>query len=293
MGECHSKHVTQHNCYRVIETKKTFKARREIVRAFFIAMHEKLLAAAVLPMPCRILGLDMMPYSLGCEMQLWREDSPFLVLTFDEFNALPFEKQHYAVNRAVNICCRKAPHWFKLWAWMYLPHNPVELEIAVADFRNYIADGRLQFRSDLPPDNDAPVRYLGEPEILRLYRFVNFTVPRAEIELHGQPRWHFPMAWDKRDVTAWDFPYSFAKMLSQGHSESNGNLVIYNAHGAAAYTHHKQCEMGREAWTAAGVSNAKRAAALAAHPIIRELAGLEKEVEEFENSMKGDASCPA
>ena len=240
-------------------------------------MHEKLIAAAVLPMPSYILGLDMMPYSIGCELQLWKEDSPFLTLSFDDFNALPFEKQHYAVNRAVNICCRRAPRWFKLWSWLYLPRTASDLAVAVAEFRNYMADGRLQFRSDLPQDEDLPVRYLGEPEILRLYRFVCAHVPREEIALWGK--------------TAWDFPYSFAKMLSQGHSESAGNLVIYNVQQASAYNHHKQCQDGREAWMAAGVSSARRAAALAAHPIIRELAGLEAEVEEFENSMKGESKC--
>lgn len=233
-------------------------------------MHEKIISAAVLPIPVRLLGLDLMPYSLGSELQLWREDSPFLTLNDADFNALTFEQQHFALNRAVNICCKRAPRWFRLWAWMYLPHNPTELAVAVAEFRNYLADGRLQFRADLPPDNDLPCRYLGEPEILRLFRFVCAHVPREEVSIWGK--------------SAWDFPYSFAKMLSQGHSESQGNLVIYNIHSSAAYNHHKQCELGRDAWTEAGVSDAKRAAALAAHPIIRELAGLEAEVAEFENS---------
>ena len=228
-------------------------------------------------MPCRILGLDMMPYSLGCELQLWREDSPFLSKSFDEFNALKFKQQHYALNRAVNICCKRAPRWFKLWGWMYLPHNPQELAIAIADFRNYLVDGRLQFRADLPQDNDLPLRYIGEPEILRLYRFVCAHIPRDEIKHWGE--------------MAWDFPYSVAKMLSQGYAESQGNLVIYNIHQATSYNYHKVCEAGREAWAAAGVSEAKRKAALVEHPIIRDLAGIDAQVAEFENSMKGESLC--
>ena len=253
-------------------------------------MHEKLVAAAVLPIPTRILGLDMMPYSLGCELQLFREDSPFLTMGMEGFDKLPFDKQHFAVNRAVNICCRKSPRWFRLWAWMYLPHNAKELAIAVMEVRNYLADGRLQFRADLPPDEDVGVRFMGEPEILRLYRFVCANVPRPEIELHGQTRWHFPMTWDKRDVTAWDFPYSFAKMLSQGDAESKGNLCIYNLRQKTHDDYHLQCEAGRAAWAAAGDDVEKKAAALKEHPIIRELAGLEEEVKKFEHK---EESCPA
>lgn len=227
-------------------------------------------------MSCRILGLDMMPYSLGCELQLFREDSPFLTMLPGEFNALSFEKQHYAVNRAINICCKRAPRWFKFWAWLYLPHNGSELAVAVAEFRNYLADGRLQFRSDLPNDAKESARYLGEPEILRLYRFVCSQIPRDEIKHWG--------------ATAWDFSYSFAKMLSQGHAESAGNLEIYNIQKKTHDDYHQQCEAGRAAWAVAK-TNEEKITALAAHPIIRELAGLEAEVSEFENLLKGEVSC--
>ena len=219
-------------------------------------------------MPCRIMGLDMMPYSLGNELQLFRDGSPFLNLGREEFDALSFEAQSLAVIRGVNTCCRRAPRLFNLWAWLYRPRTAAMLALAVAEFRNHLNDGRLQFRADLPSDNDAPMRYLGEPEILRLYRFVCAHVPREEIRIWGE--------------TAWDFPYSFAKMLAQGHAESHGGLEIYNVTKKTHDDYHRQCQAGREAWEAAGLDPGKRRAALEKHPIIRELAGLEEEVAALE-----------
>ena len=242
-----------------------------------------------MPTPYRIMGLDMMPYSLGNELQLFRDGSPFLMLERQEFDALGFEKQCLAVIRGVNICCRRPPHWFKLWGWMYRPRTAEELALSVAEFRNYLNDGRLQFRADLPQDNDSPMRYLGEPEILRLYRHVCAHVPRPEIEIHGPKRWHFPFTWDKRDVTAWDFPYSFAKMLSQGNAESNGGLDIYNIAKKTHDDYHRQCQEGRDAWEAAGMNPVKRRVALEKYPIIRDLAGLEEDVANFEK----ENLCPA
>jgi len=225
-----------------------------------------------MPTPYRIMGLDMMPYSLGNELQLFRENSQFLTLDRKKFDALGFEQQALAVIRGVNVCCRKAPRWFNLWAWMYRPYTAAELALIVAEFRNYLNDGRLQFRADLPQDNDTPLRYLGEPEILRLYRFVCAHVPREEREIWGK--------------TAWDFPYSFAKMLSQGHAESNGGLEIYNIQKKAHDDYHTQCQEGRDAWTNSGLDIAKRIAALKNYPIIRELAGLEEEVATFEKEIQ-------
>lgn len=238
-------------------------------------MHEQLIAHAVIPIPYRIMGLDMMPYSLGNELQLFREASPFLLLDRKDFDALGFEQQCLAVIRGVNVCCRRPPRWFGFWSRRERPHTPGQLAVIVAEFRNYLNDGRLQFRADLPQSNDTPMRYLGEPEILRLYRFVCKHIPREEIALWGD--------------TAWDFPYSFAKMLSQGHAESNGGIEIYNIQKKTHDDYHTQCQMGRDAWANAGTDPLKRAEALEKHPIIRELAGLEEEVATFEK----ETLCPA
>ena len=229
---------------------------------------------AVLPMPGYVLGLEMMPYSLGCELQLFREDSPWLTMSMDEFNAMSFEKQLTALIRGLNICCRKMPRWRRLWWWMYRPRTPAQLALPIAEFRNYLWDGRLQFRYELCTsggDGESPVRYLGEPELLRLYRFVCASVPRGEVELYGR--------------SAWDFPYSFAKMLYQGDMEEKGGIEIYNVRGQTHDAYHQQSEDGRAAWGGCATDDERRAA-LEKHPIIRDLAGLEEEVAAFENSVK-------
>ena len=218
-------------------------------------------------MPGYVLGLEMMPYSLGCELQLYRENSPWLTLEPDAFNKLSFEKQLLALNRGVNICCRKFPRFRGLWWYMYRPRTAEELALPIAEFRNYLYDGRLQFRSEICSEGEGQVRYLGEPEILRLYRFVNATIPRGEVELYGK--------------STWDFPYSFAKMLYQGDMEEKGGIEIYNVRGMTHDRYHQQCEDGRAAWMEC-TTDEERLAALDKHPIIRELAGLVEEVEAFE-----------
>lgn len=246
---------------------------------YFLAMHENLVAQAVLPMPGIILGLDMMPYSLGCELQLFKIESPWLLLEREAFDKMSFEDQLAALIQAVNICCKRRSRWPRLWGWMYRPRTAEALALPIAEFRNYLMDGRLQFRANLCAQEDMHVRYLGEPEILRLYRFINATVPRPEIELYGK--------------SAWDFPYSFAKMLCQGDAEEKGGIEIYNIKSATHDDYHRRCEEGRTAWMMCENGDDRRKA-LSKHPIIRELAGLEEEARGFEHQTfnNKDSSCP-
>jgi hypothetical protein len=251
-------------------------------------MHEKLVSLAVLPAPRRVLGVDLMPYSLGNEMQLFREDSPFLTANHAEFNELTLENQCLALIRGVLFCSKAHPRSMWFWNW-WLAGYPVRLwpskreinlgnganfAVEMASFRNYLADGRLQFNAKLPPSDNDNVRYLGEPEILRLYRFVCAHVPREEIALWGK--------------SAWDFPYSLAKMMSQGAAESAGALTIYNYREKVHDDFHTQCEAGYAAWAAADTDEL-RAQAIVEHPIIPDLLAIKDEVAAFQN--KGQGLC--
>ncbi len=222
-------------------------------------------------MPGFVLGLEMMPYSLGCELQLYREDSPWLLMESADFDKMEFQKRLEALRHGIDVCCKRRPRFAKLWWWMYRPATIDQLNWAINDFRNYLYGGRVQFKAELCAEGDAPLRYLGEPEILRLYRFVNTTVPRAEVELYGE--------------SAWDFPYSFAKMLSQGDAEEKGGIEIYNVRGSTHDNYHRMSEDGRAAWAKCR-TDGERAAALEKHPIIRELAGLQEDVAAFEQTVK-------
>lgn len=254
--------------------KRHFRHGDNTRRAFLFNVNEKVLSLAVMPMPGRILGLDMMPYSLGCELQLFREDSPFLLKSFVEFNAMNFQQQSLALVRAVLVCCKKSPGFYKLWDWLYSPRTVEGLALAVAEFRNYLMDGRLQFRANLVRQDESPVRYLGEPEILHLYRWICKNVPQTEIAIWGK--------------SAWDFPYSFAKMLRQGDAEEDGGIEIYNIQKKTHDDYHRQSETARAAWMACE-SDEERKSVLIKHPMTRELAGLVEEVDAFEKGILSQA----
>lgn len=67
-------------------------------------MHEQLFSAAALPEPPRLFRVQLKPYSLGHELHLWRRNSPFLRLTFDEFDALPRGVRLTAAMQVVFVC---------------------------------------------------------------------------------------------------------------------------------------------------------------------------------------------
>lgn len=228
-------------------------------------MHEPLLAQAVIPRPVRICGLDLMNYSLGCELQLHAQNSPFLQEPA-VLDALDRTQQAFHLSRALHICCRRAPRWHRLWQWRHFPKNELDLILALADFHNYLLESRLQFQARLPAENESSARVLGQPEILYLYQFVCRHVPRAEIALYGQ--------------SAWDFPWSLAKLLSQAHAESEGNLEIRNRQNQIHEDYHRTLETARAAWLLAH-TEAEKAAAIAAHPHIVQLLDQQESVQAF------------
>jgi hypothetical protein len=251
------------------------------------------LADAVLPPRAVVLGLPLMPYSIGCELQLHREESPFLLLSRAAFDALPAEAQCLALIRAVTICCKSPTDRPIRWRWC-LAGCPVRLwpfktviqlgngadfPLAVAEFRNYIEAGRLEFRAELPSGDDAPLRYIGAPEILRLYQFICRHIPRQEIAIWGK--------------SAWDFPLGFARMLAQAHAEEQGGLEIFNHKTKVVEDYMTQCEAGRIAWQCATTDDAKRLA-LAEHPIIAELAVIAEEYQAWQTAQTQKGTpCPA
>ena len=233
-------------------------------------MHENLLASAVVPDRTTVLGRRLMPYSIGCEMQLHKLNSPFLLLSSRDFEQLPLAKRCLALLQAVSVCAEAAPRHPRRWEWwlrgcpvrlwpfkkVILLGNGVDFELETSVFRTYLAAGRLEFPAELPTGEDLPVRYIGAPEALRLYKFLCKHIPREEIAIYGQ--------------SAWDFPLGLARMIYQTHAESEGNLEIYNIKTKIAEDYHAQCENGRAAWENAQTDDEKRQA-LEEHPIIREL----------------------
>jgi hypothetical protein len=180
-------------------------------------MHEPLLAQAALPAPVRICGIPLAPYSLGHELFLIRENSPFIfggtVLPQDLFEA-------------VWICsgsfddCRRAPHtWtylLKLWLLKRRIARCDNFEREAESFRQYRESGTLEFPiSELPRPGESgpPPRPAGAPYLLRLHDFVC---------------WRYRLSLSE----GWDFPAGEAKMRWATYWEEEQGLSIYNYHDA-------------------------------------------------------------
>ena len=238
-------------------------------------MHENLLSHAVVPQRFTVLRLPLMPYSLGNELMMQREENPLLLLSRKEFDELSQVKQCYSLIRAVNICCVRPPKVFWWWSWR---NKREDFALAVAEFRNYLDAGRLEFRAQLPKSDDTEVRYIGAPEILRLYAFISKAIPREEIAIWGK--------------SAWDFPLGFARMLYQAHAEERGTLEIYNYKMQVEENYANASEDARMAWIEAATDDEKRAA-LEKHPMIRELPALADSLLAWEAKQAKGTPCPA
>lgn len=185
-------------------------------------MHEILFADAARPAPVVCLKLRLLPYSLGHELLLLKQRSPFLILSFAQFNALPITDQHAALIRAVMVCCNsweenKKPHrWLRLWHWGIRNTN---WPLAIADFRNYLAEAHAEMPGPDPeaddicagvygysPMKDLRGRQYGSPILARLFNFIAAS-DCAE---------------------PWDFSFSLANALYAARLESEGSLRVEN-----------------------------------------------------------------
>lgn len=180
-------------------------------------MHEAALARAAIPEPTRILRLPLKPYSLGHELALFIRSNPFVTHSQADFQKLKDTEKNAALLQAILVC---SSSWFEnqrkrknLRIWNFI-RRFCDHELAFAQFENYKAQGRLEFKADFPSNSDCKIRFIGAPQALRLYQFVVKNVPAFEILRYG--------------ASVWDFPYSLAMMMMQAQAEEEGNLEIYN-----------------------------------------------------------------
>ena len=209
-------------------------------------MHETEFAAAASPPKAVVLCLPLKPYSIGHEIELWRQSNPLLVSTWVEFNAISATKQREWLIRAVDLCSQDhdewleserilqfRPRWWRLDAWLRKSRleatwsrwravlckmTEVEWQMAVADFRNYLIAGR-----SCPPspsesgykyangDPDSkPGRQLGSPVLARA---MNFLSDKPSL-LDG--------------CSVYDFSFGLALWLCFTDAEMEGTVVIEN-----------------------------------------------------------------
>ena len=185
-------------------------------------MHELTFADAAIPAPAVVLGLPLAPYSLRHELLLLRHRSPFLCLSLEEFNTQPRPQQVFAITFAAQLCAARAPGWF----WRFRRHD---YTLAVAEFRNYLAEGRKLLPALSSADEHDKEAYeianngekmtagrpLGSPLLAQLLHFCI-----AEMRLTYEE--------------ALDSPFAHVGNLYFANLESKGSLYVENHAEAAA-----------------------------------------------------------
>jgi hypothetical protein len=181
-------------------------------------MHEPLLANAALAADTRLCGFYLKPYSLGHELFLIRENSPFLfggpIGPADIFRALIICTGEWKGLRHAQDSYLYLP---KLWlikravqkANLEVPEN---LNRAIEAFAKHRQDGCSEFPiSDTlrPERQNSTGRDPGTPFILTLQQFLMLKFRLTEEE-------------------AWNYPVGLAKMRWQAFWEQEGGLDIAN-----------------------------------------------------------------
>lgn len=172
-------------------------------------MHEAALAQAALPAPVRCLGKQLLPYSLGHELWLARENCSVLRGSIE---GLP---------TAVLICSSRwselsvlhSQRWLgldmRLWK---LRTRRMDVAAELKKFIQYRNDGLLEFPvSEIIDTERTASRMPGAPFILRLQQWLMNDPCRLS------------------EADAWDYPAGLAKMRWATHWESEGGFKIKNA----------------------------------------------------------------
>lgn len=189
-------------------------------------MHDLAFADSTRPTRVVCLRLPLLPYSLGHELLLWQQRNPLLLLSRDDFNALPTQEQIQSLIRAVLTCYRdwngnhKPERWLGLWGWLI---RNTDWPVAIAEFRNYLESGRALLPTlsasnprdaeafEIANGEDAAVkgRALGAPFLSQL---LLFTVNSLRTPIPA----------------AYDLPFAVVGNLYFTQLESEGRLNIEN-----------------------------------------------------------------
>lgn len=187
-------------------------------------MHDAAFAAAARPMRHVILGLPMLPYSIGHEIQLLSKSNPLLFSSFDSLGKL---QQRVAISRACLVCCRNwadsftAHRWLRLWRWR---NKRSDFALAIADWRNYRQAGSVfpntpteEAVTITSKPDETSGRSLGSPHLARLYNFIS-ALPLNQLREMIPPGGN----------GALDIPLGWANYLYAAASESEGGLKVEN-----------------------------------------------------------------
>lgn len=187
-------------------------------------MHDLQFSDSVRPTQARVLGLMMLPYSIGHEIILLSQRNPLL---FDQqfFDKLEFSEQRLAVVRAALVCYKGWRQSFVpeknllLWGWK---NRKANISLEIAEFRNYRTAGSASPPSPSKEDyeianglqNEESGREFGGSHLARLLAYVS-VISKS-------------MGYD----TPYDFPFGLANFMYLSDLEIAGNCRIENSREA-------------------------------------------------------------
>jgi hypothetical protein len=205
-------------------------------------MHDAQFAAAARPARCVILGLPMLPYSIGHEITLVAKCN---ALVFSDSDKVPEYELRTALIQAADICSQgwheyednslsiaSNPHWYQLrllikkirflkaWGkWMKVVER-FNFEDEKAKFIEYRKIG-----SDFPPiPTDEHYKMANGEEFGENSRSYGSSYFARLINFIGGLGLHRVFG----AATPWDMPFALSNQLYISHLESNGRAAIEN-----------------------------------------------------------------
>ena len=238
-------------------------------------MNEIQFAESALPQTVECLGLVLKPYGIRCELILLKQGNAFLCLPQDGFDKLAPSRKIQELVRGVLVCAETYPKWIRVWRWRQRGATEAwnSAALAIADFRNYISEGRALMKtlsSENAEDKEAYEvaskgekleggRSYGSPMIAHLIKF----------GIHELNLTH--------DETI-DAPMGYIGNLYLAHLESKGAVAVENADEIKARADLEDAravvraekEAARKAWAACNTDE-ERHSAFEKHPRIGNL----------------------
>jgi hypothetical protein len=179
-------------------------------------MHERAFAKSLVPRRRRVLGLPLLPFTIGHELWLTARGNP---LVTDSWKFTPAEGRA-ALSEAVLVCANR---WSELGAWnsgllnrlglaVWLARmRRVELEPELLKFRDYLDEAYEPVPTMSLHTAELSPHEAGAPAPLRLLQFLTRDCRLGEID-------------------ALDYPLAAARWRFCAWQESNGVFRIKNRH---------------------------------------------------------------
>lgn len=202
-------------------------------------MHECALADAARPPRASVLQLNLLDYTLGHDLLLWSQRSPFVTYTRESCAELPLAEQINALIKAADVCSQTweqnnfAPRTFferrrfkKAWRQWNKCLDHADYPVEIEHFHDYLATAREDLPTvPMPRAKGQEFHYYGAPETARLLNYVSSHHSSLIAHHYRSP---------------YNFPYRLARVLCLTQLETDGAVWIQN------YFDHQQTERAKQ-----------------------------------------------